>query len=222
MMSKENSIHAVVFDLDGLLVNTEDLYEQAGESVLRRRGKTYDADLREQMMGRPAADALQLMIDCHSLTDTLEQLMCECQDELKELMATSLAPMPGVEKLLDALAAAEIPIAVATSSTSDYADHVLAELGFIDRFRFILTAADIVHGKPDPEVYLLAARRLGLPPSQTMVLEDSGNGCRAAVAAGAFTVAVPNRHTRDHKFPVVQLTVDTLADPRIRTALGIA
>ena len=77
---------------------------------------------------------------------------------------------------------------------------MLTQLNLKHRFRFILTADDIQRGKPDPEVYLLAAERLGIAPSQMMVLEDSANGCRAAVAAGAFTVAVPNRHTRDHIF----------------------
>jgi HAD superfamily hydrolase (TIGR01509 family) len=218
-MSDKPNIRAVVFDLDGVLVNTEDLYEQAGETVLRRRGKTYDAELREQMMGRPVTDAIQLMIDCHSLPDTLEDLMCECRDVLETLMANSLAPMPGVEKLLDDLSAAGIPIAVATSATPEYAEHVLTKLGLKNRFRFILTAADIRRGKPNPEVYLLAAERLGIEPAEMMVLEDSGNGCRAAADAGAYTVAVPNRHTRDHKFPLVKLTADTLADPRILAAL---
>src|SRR5919106_6818125 len=114
-MSKPIDIRAVVFDLDGLLVNTEDLYEQAGETVLRRRGKTYYAALREQMMGRPVVDAIQLMIDCHSLPDPLEDLMCECREVLESLMATSLAPMPGVEQLLSELRAGGVPIAVATS-----------------------------------------------------------------------------------------------------------
>jgi HAD superfamily hydrolase (TIGR01509 family) len=216
------ALRAVVFDLDGLLVNTEDLYEQAGEMILRRRGKTYDAELREQMMGRPAVDAIRLMIDCHALSDSLEGLMCECQEVMQELMAKSLAPMPGVERLLDELTELKTPIAVATSSTPDYAEHVLTKLGLRDRFQFILTAADIRRGKPDPEVYLLAAERLGIPPAQMMVLEDSGNGCRAAVAAGAYTIAVPNHHTRNHKFPAVRLTADTLADPRILEALTIA
>jgi HAD superfamily hydrolase (TIGR01509 family) len=220
-MNEPSDIRAVVFDLDGLLVNTEDLYEQAGETVLRRRGKTYDADLREQMMGRPVVDAIQLMIDCHSLPDTLEELMCECKDVLQEFMATSLATMPGVVEFLDDLAGAQIPVAVATSATPEYAEHVLTTLGLKHRFEFILTAADIERGKPNPDVYLLAAKRLGIPPAQMMVLEDSGNGCRAAVAAGAHTIAVPNRHTRDHKFPDVELTADTLADPRIRRTLGI-
>jgi HAD superfamily hydrolase (TIGR01509 family) len=220
-MNDETKLRAVVFDLDGLLVNTEDLYAEAGETVLRRRGKTYDAELREQMMGRPVVDAIQLMIDCHALPDTIDDLMCECKTVLDELMAKSLAPMPGVERLLDALAAANIPVAVATSATPEYAEHVLSTLGLKRRFQFILTAADIRHGKPNPEVYLLAAKRLGIPPSAMMVLEDSGNGCRAAVDSGAYAVAVPNSHTHNHKFPAVQLMADTLADPRILRALNL-
>jgi pseudouridine 5'-phosphatase len=220
MNSSRGSLQAVVFDLDGLLVNSEDLYEQAGETVLRRRGKTYDAALREQMMGRPVVDAIQLMIDCHALPDPLEDLMCECREVLDGLMATSLAPMPGVGPLLDELQKAGIPIAVATSATGEYAERVLSKLGLKQRFGFILTAEDIRRGKPDPEVYLLAAERLKLAPRQMMVLEDSANGCRAAVAAGAFVVAVPNRHTRDHQFVGVRLVADSLADPRIRQLLA--
>jgi HAD superfamily hydrolase (TIGR01509 family) len=221
-MSEQPPLRAVVFDLDGLLVNTEDLYAEAGETVLRRRGKTYDAELREKMMGRPVVDALQLMIDCHTLPDTIDDLMCECKTVLDDLMAKSLAPMPGVERLLNALDAANIPIAVATSATPEYADYVLSTLGLKPRFKFILTAADIRHGKPNPQVYLLAAKRLGIEPREMMVLEDSGNGCRAAVDSGAYAVAVPNAHTRNHKFPAVQLTADTLADPRILRALNLA
>jgi HAD superfamily hydrolase (TIGR01509 family) len=222
MNHQKPSIRAVVFDLDGLLVNTEDLYEQAGETILQRRGKTYDAELREQMMGRPASDAIQFMIDCHALPDTIEDLLRECNGVLEGLMATSLTSMPGVARLLDDLAAANLPVAVATSATPEYAEHVLTTLGLKDCFRFVLTCADIHRGKPDPEVYLLAAKRLGITPPEMMVLEDSGNGCRAAVSAGAYTVAVPNRHTIEHKFPVVQLVADSLADPRIRQTLDIA
>jgi pseudouridine 5'-phosphatase len=219
-MKQSPTLQAVVFDLDGLIANTEDLYEKAGETVLARRGKTYDAPLREQMMGRPVADALQIMIDCHALADPLETLLCECKDEMLVLISTSLEAMPGLYGLLDELQAAKLPIAVATSGPRDYAAHVLSQLGVIDRFQFVLTADDIRHGKPDPEVYLLAAKTLGLPPAQMMVLEDSGNGCRAAVAAGAYTVAVPNRHTYQHPFPGVNFIANTLGDQRIRQALG--
>jgi pseudouridine 5'-phosphatase len=222
MIVNSKTLRAVVFDLDGLIVNSEDLYELAGETVLRRRGKTYDAALREQMMGRPLADSLRIMIDCHSLGDSVEDLVCECKEVLMAWMATSLAAMPGFYDLLDDLDAANVPVAVATSGVREYAHYVLGRLNVMDRFRFILTAEDIHRGKPDPDVYLLAAERLQLLPAQMLVLEDSANGCQAALVAGAFTVAVPNRHTRAHRFPAVQLVADSLADRRIREALGLA
>jgi HAD superfamily hydrolase (TIGR01509 family) len=218
----EPALSAVVFDLDGIIANTEDLYEQAGETVLGSRGKTYDADLREKIMGRPVVDAIQIMIDCHSLPDTVDDLMCECADVLQQLIATSLAPMPGAVSLIDDLQSADMPIAVATSATPEYADNVLTRLNLKQRFRFILTAADIHRGKPDPEIYLMAAERLGIAPSQMMVLEDSANGCRAAVASGAFAVAVPNRHTRDHNFSGARFVAHTLNDPRIRQSLRVS
>jgi HAD superfamily hydrolase (TIGR01509 family) len=216
------TLRAVVFDLDGVLANTEDLYEQACASVLGRRGRTYDEPLREQMMGRPAADAIQIMIDSHRLDEPLDAVIEECREVMEVLLATSLAPMPGVVEFLDRLKAAGLPIAVATSALGEYADFVLTRLDILHRFRFVLTSQDISRGKPDPEVYLLASERLDLSPSQIMVLEDSANGCRAAVAAGAFTVAVPNRHTAKHDFAGARLIAETLADPRIRAAIGIA
>jgi HAD superfamily hydrolase (TIGR01509 family) len=217
--SKNVRLRAVVFDLDGILANTEDLYEAACAAVLGRRGKTYDPPLREQMMGRPVTDALRIMIDAHSLTDPIDALLVECREVLHGLMATSLAPMPGTVELIENLQAAEIPIAVATSALREYADFVLSRLDLKRRFQFILTCEDIQHGKPNPEIYLLAAKWLDLAPEQMMVLEDSANGCRAAVAAGAFTVAVPNRHTSQHDFTGVKFIADTLADPRILAAV---
>jgi len=214
-------LHAVVFDLDGILANTEDLYEKACETVLGRRGRTYDPPLREQMMGRPVADALQIMIDAHSLPDPLESMMIECREVLQVLLETSLAPMPGAVELLDNLQTAAMPVAVATSALRDYADFVLTRLSLKQRFQFVLTSQDVHRGKPDPEIYLVAAERLRLRPPAMMVLEDSANGCRAAIAAGAFTVAVPNRHTRNHCFDRVQFVANTLADPVILQALGI-
>lgn len=217
----DRAIRAVVFDLDGILANTEDLYEHAGETILGRRGKTYDAELRELIMGRPVVDAIQIMIDSHSLTDTVDGLMLECGVVLNELIATSLAPMPGVISLVNDLQSADIPIAVATSATREYADNVLIRLDLKHRFRFILTAEDIRCGKPDPEIYLLAAQQLGLEPKQIMVFEDSANGCRAAVSAGVFAVAVPNRQTANHNFAGAAFAADTLNDPRIRQTLRL-
>ena len=89
------------------------------------------------------------------------------------------------------------------------------------RFQFVLTCDDVRHGKPDPEIYRLAAERLGIRPERMLVLEDSQNGCRAAVAAGAVAVAVPGGHSRRHDFTGARLIAESLADPRLYELLQL-
>lgn len=221
-MPESAKLAAVVFDLDGLIVNSEDVYEQADVEVLRRRGKVYDAELRAQMMGRPTAESLRAMIEWHALEDTIELLEAERSLLRDKLLEESIEPMPGLSRLLERLKAAGVPKAIATSGHRSYAAYVLERLDLQACFKFVLTSEDVVHGKPAPDVYQLAAARLGVAPPQIMVLEDSVNGCRAGVAAGAYTVAVPNRHTRGYEFAGVQFVADTLADPRILQVLSIA
>jgi HAD superfamily hydrolase (TIGR01509 family) len=221
-MPNSPRLAAVVFDLDGLIINSEDVYEQADVEVLRRRGKVYDAELRAQMMGRPTAESLRKMIEWHALEDTIELLEAERALLRDNLLEMSLAPMPGLMKLLAALEAVGVPKAIATSGHRSYAADVLGRLNLHTRFEFVLASEDVVHGKPAPDVYQLAASKLGLTPPETMVLEDSVNGCCAGVAAGAFTVAVPNRHTRGYEFDGVRFVADTLADPQILQALTLA
>jgi HAD superfamily hydrolase (TIGR01509 family) len=209
------SIRAVVFDLDGLLVNTEELYQEVGTELLRRRGKTFGSDLLDAMMGRPQQVSLQTMIDWHGLSDTVETLAAETREIFAGLLDTRLATMPGAVPLLDGLAARGLPHAVATSSGPDFARDVLGRVGIRDRFAFVLTSADVVRGKPDPEIYLTAADRLGVEPGGMLVLEDSQAGCRAAVAAGAVVVAVPGGHSLRHDFSGAACVAESRADPRL-------
>ena len=212
---------AVVFDLDGLMVNTEDLYQHVGGEILRRRGKTFVAELLDAMMGRPADVALRIMIDWHQLDATVEQLAAETDEIFDSLLDDQLALMPGLLELLAALEGAGTPKAIATSSGPAFVHDVLGRFDLAERFQFILTCDDIRHGKPDPEIYLLAARRFGLPPGEMAILEDSQNGCRAAVAAGAVAVAVPGGHSLRHDFTGAALVADSLADPRLWKLLGL-
>ena len=214
-MTASPPIHAAVFDLDGLLVNTEDLYQHVGSELLRRRGKTFGPDLLDAMMGRPPAVSLAIMIEWHGLADTVETLAAETAAIFAGLLDERLEPMPGAVDLVETLAARGLPRAVATSSGPAFAHDVLGRVGLLDRFAFVLTSADVVHGKPDPEIYLAAAARLGVDPAAMIVFEDSHNGCRAAVAAGAVVVAVPGGHSRRHDFAGARLVANSLADPRI-------
>src|SRR5262245_6792515 len=212
---------AVVFDLDGLMFNTEELYQDVGTELLRRRGYVFTQELLDQMMGRPSHIALQIMIDTHTLKATVEELLAETDEIFPEILRTRLAPMPGLIDLLSALEQHSIPKGIATSSRRAFVERVLGTFSYQPRFWPILTAEDIAHGKPDPEIYLKAADRLQIKPTQMLVLEDSQNGCRAAVAAGAVTVAVPGAHSRQHDFQGTALVADTLADRRIYELLQI-
>jgi HAD superfamily hydrolase (TIGR01509 family) len=212
---------AVAFDLDGLMFNTEELYQQVGGEVLRRRGREFTAELLDAMMGRPASVALQLMIDAHQLDSSVDQLAAETDEIFALLLDEQLALMPGLLRLLAELETAGVPKAIATSSGPDFAREVLSRFDLAPRFQFILTCDDIDQGKPHPEIYLLAARRFGLEPAQLLVLEDSANGCKAAVAAGAIAVAVPSGTSRRHDFSGAALVADSLADPRLYAMLGL-
>jgi len=212
---------AVVFDLDGLMFNTEELYQDVGAQMLRRRGKNFDVELLDAMMGRPSAVALQLMIEYHDLADTVDELVAETDEIFAGILEERLEQMPGLADLLVALEAAGVPKGIATSSGPVFAHAALNQFELLPRFQFVLTSADIRDGKPHPEIYLLAASRLGIAPQEMLVLEDSQNGCKAAVAAGAIAVAVPGGHSRRHEFPGAALVADTLSDPKLYELLGI-
>jgi HAD superfamily hydrolase (TIGR01509 family) len=220
-MPEFDRLSAVVFDLDGLMFNTETLYQHVGTELLTRRGKRFEAELLDRMMGRPNAVALQIMIDWHGLSDTVPLLAEESEQIFAGILDEQLECMPGLNELMDALEVACVPKAIATSSGRRFVQNVLSRFDFAPRFKFILTSEDVVEGKPGPEIYQTAAARFGLPPRQVMVLEDSENGCRAAVAAGAFTVAVPSGHSRRHDFTGAQFVADSLADRRIYSALQL-
>jgi pseudouridine-5'-monophosphatase len=219
--ARTSPIRAVTFDLDGLIFNTEELYQEVGGSLLARRGKQMTGDLLDQMMGRKSDVALAVMIKWHDLDATPEQLALETAEIFTELLPARLAPMPGLMDLLGALEAARIPKGIATSSGRAFVERALGLFDLQPRFAFIITGEDIEHGKPEPDVYLLSAERHGVAPAEMMVLEDSGIGCRAAFAAGAYSVDVPHGQSVGHQFPDVQLTANTLADRRIYEALGI-
>ncbi len=214
-------VRAVVFDLDGLMFNTEELYQHVGGEILRRRGHEWTQELLDAMMGRPGRVALQIMIERHALDATVEELAAESEVIFESILDTQLEPMPGLLGLLDALEATGIPKAIATSSGRRFTLGVLARYALERRFRFVLTAEDVVEGKPHPEIYLHAASLFGIRSAELVVLEDSANGCRAGVAAGALVVAVPTAQSRAHDFAGARLIAEGLADRRLYQVLGL-
>lgn len=201
--------------MDGLMFNTEDLYDLAGQELLQRRGQKFTRELKLEMMGLPGVDAFAIMIDRCDLDDSVVQLQQETDEIFQSLVPEKIETMPGLRLLLDAIDSAGLPRAVATSSHRMFADRALGHFGLRDGFRFVLTAEDVVRGKPNPEIYLTAADKLGVQPESMLVLEDSVFGSRAAVAAGAFTVAVPTEYSRDQDYSHTNVVVDRLDSPNV-------
>ncbi len=204
------------------MFNTEDVYTEVGTELLRRRGHEFTTELKNAMMGLQARPSFEKMIEHCRLPDTWEALSVESNRLFIEIMPRRIQPMPGLMDLLDALEQAGIPKAIGTSSCLALTEPCLAVFDLARRFQFILTAEDVTRGKPDPEIYRTAADRFGVPPAEMMVFEDSQAGCTAAASAGAFAVAVPGEHSREHDFCMASLVADSLADPRIYASLGIA
>jgi HAD superfamily hydrolase (TIGR01509 family) len=208
-------IRAVVFDFDGLMVNTEEVFHLTGTELLRRRGKEPTPAVFHAMMGRRANEAFTRLIEIMDLKDTIEELQEESTEIFFSILDDILEPMPGLFELIDLIEKRGLPKAVATSSERSYLVPLLTRFNLQDRFEALLTADDVTHGKPHPEIYLKAAERLGVHPSEMLALEDSETGTRAAAAAGAHIISVPHRHSQHFPFTEAKAIARSLTDPLI-------
>ena len=211
----------VIFDLDGLIFNTEEIFLEATNQLLAPLGKKQTPEVVGQIMGQPSDVSTQILKDYHSLTGSVTEIRAELDNHFALVLDSILAFMPGFEELLHCLIQENIPRAICTSSSADYATNLIDRFGYLNEFELIFGGDQIENGKPAPDAYLKVAEMLNISPTTMLVLEDSENGCRAAMAAGAFTVAVPAPHNMGQSYDNVDLIADTLADPRILAALGL-
>jgi pseudouridine-5'-monophosphatase len=212
-------VRGVAFDMDGLLLNTEDLYEFVGNELMRRRGKAYREEVRRKMIGLPAPKAFGVLIEEEQLTDHWQELQKETDQIFEEILEEQLATMEGVEEILGMIEARGLPRCVATSSTRQFAESALQRTKILTRLDFVITAEDVPRGKPYPDIYIEAANRMGIKPNEMLVLEDSDTGTAAGVAANAIVVSVPNQHTQHGTFQGAHFIAETLLDPKLRNLL---
>ena len=213
-------IRAVVFDLDGLMFDTEALFARVAGEMLAARGKRFTHEMMQLVLGRRAAEGLPALKEAAGLEEPVDELIAETRTRFAALVDTAVHPTPGLFALFAHLAEHPLPLAVATSSRLVYAEQMLRSHGLRDRFAFLLTAEDVARGKPDPEIYLLAASRFSLAPAAILVLEDSPPGVAAARAAGAFTVAVPHDHSPADGLQAADLIIPRLDDPELLALLN--
>jgi len=215
-------IQSVVFDLDGLLIDTEPIFAEAARRLLTRRQKAFEPGVIQAMMGTPAANALALFREHYQLAESVEELARESTQLFYEVLGQEpVRVMTGVFELLRLLEENGIPKAIATSSSRRYVHFILAPHGILDRFDFVLTCDDVRVGKPAPEIYEKAAARFKHLPETMLVLEDSPNGLRAAKAAGARCVVVPHATVPIEQLEGADAVVGSLSDPRLFEILGV-
>ena len=210
------SLAAVLFDNDGLTLDTEPAWTRAEIALFARHGETFTADHKRDLLGTAPADAavkLERMLGRPG-----DELNAELYELVLEEVAAGVEPMPGAVALLAALRAAGIPVGLVSNSRRGFVERGLRTAGLEGAFAVIVTAEEVARPKPAPDAYVAAAVALGAAPSQGAVLEDSPTGLAAGRAAGALTIGVPS-------FPGVTLDADVVAssleDPAVWLALGL-
>jgi HAD superfamily hydrolase (TIGR01509 family) len=185
-------IEAVVFDLDGLLLDSEHLWDEAREQLARERGGRWHDRAQADMMGMSSPEWSRYMHERIGLPESPEEISAEVVRRLEALYRERLPLVPGAREAVERLAA-RWPLGLASSSNRPVIDLALELSGLAPFFRATVSSEEVERGKPAPDVYLEAARRLGVDPSRAPAIEDSHNGILSAAAAGMRVVAIPNR-----------------------------
>ena len=186
-------IEAVVFDLDGVLVDSEQVWDEVREALVRERGGRWHEQAQADMMGMSSVEWSRYLHEELGLAEAPEAINDEVVRRMLDRYREELPLIDGAVAAVERLAA-RFPLALASSSNRPLIDVVLATAGLARAFRATVSSEEVPHGKPAPDVFLEAARRLGVLPDRCAAIEDSANGLRAAHAAGMRVIALPNPH----------------------------
>jgi HAD superfamily hydrolase (TIGR01509 family) len=207
-------INAVIWDMDGVIVNSEPIQNRAFCWLLEREGKVprlFPNGLLQEV-GVRESDNISRLIREYGLSGEVQSLMKFRGDYYRKLLGTELKPMPGVRELMELIRVKGLLMAIASSSVRENIEIVLKALNLQELITLIVSGEEVKHGKPDPEIYLTAAKKLGVNTQQCLVLEDASTGVRAGKAAGMKVIAVPNEFTRDGDFDEADEVISSLLE----------
>ncbi len=185
-------IEAVVFDLDGVIVESEEIWDDVRERYVRERGGRYDAEAQRAMMGMSSTEWSRFIHEELGVEATPAEINADVVELMAARYRAELPLVPGAREAVERIAAV-FPLGLASSSNRPLIDEVLALAQLAELFRATVSSEEVARGKPAPDVYLEAARLLGAEPAQCAAVEDSHAGIASAKAAGMRVVAIPNR-----------------------------
>ena len=205
---------AIIFDMDGVLVDSEPLFLGAINRLLEQEDVPLvsEKENEEFLIGTTIGETWRYLKANRALPLSASIYTSRYDEIVRQVMMEELAPQPGVRALLEICSQRGLPKAVASSSLHQWVDLKLEAIGLVGAFDLVLGGDDVTRGKPEPDIYLKAAAGLGLPPEQCIAIEDSPIGIAAAVGSGAYTIAVRTEYTRNLDVSQAHTILETLED----------
>jgi HAD superfamily hydrolase (TIGR01509 family) len=213
-------IDAVIFDLDGVVLDTEELWNEVREGLARERGGRWSEQAQADMMGMSSVEWSGYMHDVVGLSEPPEEISREVVRRMLERYSQRLPIIDGAVDAVERMAA-RWPLGLASSSNRELIDRALEVSGLAPYFRVTVSSEEVERGKPAPDVYLEAARRLEVEPVRAAAIEDSASGIRSAHAAGMYVVAIPNRAfpPPDDALALANVVLDSIRELALETLL---
>lgn len=205
-------IEVVIFDMDGLMIDSEPFHFQAFSTVFNQFGLQFSKEENTKYIGMQDIDEAKDMVDKYLLPVTADELVKRKQAQFRRFLTQAIIPQPGLMKLLGKLQERKYKIGIASSSALEEIESVVNGLKINKYIDVYCSAEQVKKGKPAPDVYLLAAKRLGVKPQNCLVLEDAPNGVRAGKAAGMKVFAIPSQYTKEGDFTQADKVLNSLSD----------
>jgi HAD superfamily hydrolase (TIGR01509 family) len=192
-LGESMAIQAVIFDIDGLMLDSERVSQKSWSQVMKAAGYHLSDEIYLKMIGRTEKDVKHILADAYGADFPFEEMYRQREDRFREMIARDGIPLkPGLIDLLAQVDALGLKKAVASSTYCTLAELKLSSAGIRDYFQVVITGDEVVNGKPAPDLFLAAAKKIGIDPQNCLVLEDSQAGIQAAHAAGMVSILVPD------------------------------
>ena len=203
---------AVVFDLDGVLWDGEPLYHEAFNVVLRPLGHEVGQEEYTNIIGHSVEAAWDWVIGHFGLLEPRDEFVRQYDEAVLEMLAAPVEPLPGVRELIDELRRRRIPVGLASASLRQWVDATIRGLALEDAFGVTVSASEVEHAKPAPDLYLKAAAGLGVPPEQCIAVEDTGAGLASAKAAGMYGIQTRASSTALPPLPLADMVIQAYSE----------
>lgn len=215
-------INAVIFDMDGVMIDSEPLWEKTERILLARRSIDYSPDYRDKIVGLNQRDSGRLLVDTFDLDETVDDIINERISILTSIYEEELELIPALVPLLEQLAREGYRLAVASSSPLRVVTFVLDMFSLHNHFLTVVSGDSVGNGKPHPDIYLHTADMLGVVPAECVAIEDSINGLRSAKGAGMYCIAIPDKRLTPEQFESADVILDSLREltPETIKSLG--